>query len=83
MDPTVTAMCSQCRNVRSFAKNVLGSIFIGVVRRRGLSAPMTRSNHVRCGGPLATCDGRTAGAAPAKREACLNQVAPEQARMVS
>mmetsp|Transcript_35331 Transcript_35331/g.104512 ORF Transcript_35331/g.104512 Transcript_35331/m.104512 type:complete len:256 (-) Transcript_35331:1519-2286(-) len=31
MDETVIAMCSHARNVRSFAKNVLGSIFISVV----------------------------------------------------
>ena len=51
IEPTVTAMCSQCRKVRSLAKNVLGSIFIGIVRMRGTSAPMMRSNHVGGGGP--------------------------------
>ena len=57
-------MWSQCRNVRSFAKNVLGSIFIGVVRSRGLSAAMTRSNQVRSGGPLLACAGRAAAWPP-------------------
>ena len=31
MEPIVTAMCSQLRNVRSLAKNVFGSIFMGMV----------------------------------------------------
>ena len=31
MVPTVTAMCSQVRKVRSLAKNVLGSMRMGVV----------------------------------------------------
>ena len=31
MDPRVTAMCSQARKVRSFAKKVLGSMRMGVV----------------------------------------------------
>lgn len=30
MEPMVTAMCSHDRNVRSLAKKVLGSIFMGV-----------------------------------------------------
>ena len=32
MEPTVTAMCSQVRKVRSFAKKVLGSMRMGVVQ---------------------------------------------------
>jgi hypothetical protein len=35
IDPTVTAMWSQERNVRSLARNVLGSTRIGVVRAMG------------------------------------------------
>ena len=35
MEPMVTAMCSQERKVRSLAKNVLGSMRMGVVRAMG------------------------------------------------
>ena len=37
MDPMVTAIWSQDRKVRSFAKKVLGSMRIGVVRAIGRS----------------------------------------------
>lgn len=43
MEPRVTAMCSQDRNVRSLAKNVLGSIFMCVERATLAAAPVGAS----------------------------------------
>ena len=61
MEPTVTAICNQCKKVRSFAKNVFGSMRIGVARSRGLCAPMMRSKKFASGGPP------VCGAEPAPR----------------
>ena len=38
MDPIVTAMCNHDRKVRSLAKNVFGSMRMGVVRAMGRAA---------------------------------------------
>ena len=46
MDPMVTAMCIQLRNVRSLAKKVFGSIFMGmVVAIAGFFGAARRVNH--------------------------------------
>ena len=46
MEPMVTAMCIQLRNVRSLAKKVFGSIFMGiVVAIAGFLGAARRVNH--------------------------------------